>query len=323
MTLPSAVDVVVPSFRRPTLLVRCLFAIAAQHHAPARVIVVIRTDDHDSKRALRDLGIARDSLEVIEVQTPGVLAAMAAGIAASASPVVAFTDDDASPRPDWLARIVAHFDEPTIGGVGGRDVVPGQDVPLTRSVGRFTRVGKLIGNHHLGTGPPRDVEVLKGVNMAFRAEALALPAPGVLRGDGAQVDFEVLACAWARQQGWRLVYDPAVLVDHEGSPRHGADDRIQPTPQAIYDAAYNSIVAATVLDGSMPLRRMTYPLIVGSRDRPGIVRGAVALGRGEREVLARLRPALSGRVAALRIRRSMIGAPQSTVVTAISLRERI
>jgi hypothetical protein len=251
-----------------------------------------------------------------------VIAAMAAGVAASTSPMIAFTDDDARPRPDWLARIVALFEEPSIGGVGGRDVVAGQEGPLTTSVGRFTLLGKFVGNHHLGTGPPRDVEVLKGVNMAFRAEALALPAPGILRGDGAEVDFEMLTCGWARHQGWRLIYDPALLVDHEGGPREGADQRTGPAPQAVFDAAYNSIVAPTVHDAEIPLRRIAYPLIVGSHDRPGIARGVVALSRGEAAVLARLYPTLAGRIAAIRARRSIKVSAQSMVVTAASLRER-
>jgi hypothetical protein len=247
---------------------------------------------------------------------------MSAGVAASRAPVIAFTDDDARPRSDWLTRIVSHFEEPAVGGVGGRDFIAGQEGPLTTGVGQFSPFGKLVGNHHLGTGPPRDVEVLKGVNMAFRAAALALPAPGVLRGDGAEVDFEVLTCAWARQQGWRLVYDPAILVDHEGAPRAGADQRTRPAPQATFDAAYNSIVGATLLETGIQRRRVAYPLIIGSHDRPGVVRGVVAIIRGEWVVLARLRPALAGRIAALRTRRSLVGEAQLKVVTAVSLRER-
>jgi Glycosyltransferase like family 2 len=318
----APIDVVVPTYRRPGLLVRCLAAIAAQDTPAARVIVVVRSGDDASARAAHDAGAVLGSLQVVEVQTTGVVAAMAAGVTATTSTVIAFTDDDARPRPDWIGRIAMHFEDPTVGGVGGRDVVPGQETPLTTSVGRFTRLGRLVGNHHLGMGPPRDVEVLKGVNMAFRVDALALPTLGMLRGDGAEVDFEMLTCAWSRAQGWRLIYDPALLVDHEGGPREGADQRAAPAPQAVFDAAYNSIVAATAVGGGVQRRRIIYPLIVGSTDRPGVVRGIVALGRGERAVLARLGPALAGRVAALRVLRSLLMAPQSNVVTAKSLRRQ-
>jgi glycosyltransferase involved in cell wall biosynthesis len=320
VSTPVDIDVVIPTYRRPERLVRCLFALESQHLPPARLIAVVRPDDHASKRAVHEAHGALNYMSLVEVQSPGVIAAMTAGVAASTAPIIAFTDDDAAPRPDWLSRIAMHFEDKSVGGVGGRDLVIGAEGPLSKSVGQFTWFGKPIGNHHLGVGPARDVEVLKGVNMAFRAEALALPAAGLLRGDGAQVDFEVVTCAWARWQGWRLIYDPTILVDHEGAPRHGIDQRVQQTRESIYDAAYNSIVATVAVADRRPVRRLAYPLIVGSHDRPGVLRSLVALGRGERNVLVRVRPALSGRVAALRMLSSAIGSPPSAVVTAASLR---
>jgi GT2 family glycosyltransferase len=320
VTPDALIDVVVPTYRRPGLLVRCLEAIAAQQFPATRVVVVVRADDDVSKRVASEAGAARDGWHVIEVEVPGVVAAMAAGVAATTSPMIAFTDDDAQPRPDWLGGIVRHFDDPGVGGVGGRDVIPGQEEPLTTTVGRFSRLGKPVGNHHLGTGPAREVDVLKGVSMAFRAQALALPAPGVLRGDGAEVDFEVLTCGWARRQGWRLIYDPALLVDHEGGPRTGADQRTGPAPQAVFDAAYNSIVAATATERYPPARRIAYALIRGSHDRPGVMRAIVALGRGEWEVVARLWPAIAGRISGLCACRSLRASVGANVVTATVLR---
>jgi glycosyltransferase involved in cell wall biosynthesis len=294
------IDVVVPTYRRPEQLERCLRALGAQQHKPATVIVVVRVDDQESKATL-----ARISPEVsspvlmVEVTEPGVIAAMSAGVARSSTPLVAFTDDDARPRADWLGKIVKNFNDPTVGGVGGRDVIAGQEHPLTENVGRFSRRGKLVGNHHLGTGGARTVDVLKGVNMAFRTEALALPAPGVLRGRGAQVNSEILICSWARQQGWRLVYDSQVVVDHEGAPRPDADRRVRPKPRAVFDSAYNYVIATAVLDRRLPIRRIAYAIAVGTRDRPGIVRAIVAGARGEAEVLALVLPAVSGQIVAV------------------------
>jgi glycosyltransferase involved in cell wall biosynthesis len=319
MTSGTQIDVVVPTYGRPELLERCLRALGLQNHKPAAVIVVIRAEDDDSKTVLAT--IARDlaALVVVEVADPGVIAAMSAGVARSSAALIAFTDDDARPRADWLGRIVAHFHDPTVGGVGGRDVVAGQELPLTESVGRFSRSGKLVGNHHLGTGRARTVDALKGVNMAFRVEALALPAPGVLRGSGAQVDFEVLTCTWARQQGWRLIYDPDIVVDHESALRHGVDRRVHPEPRAVFDAAYNSVIAAAVLDRPLPLARVIFPIAVGTRDRPGIVRAAVAAVRGEREVLRRTPPALWGRLVAASRLVEMRRRPEGAVVVPAGL----
>jgi len=95
------VDVVVPTYRRPELLDRCLRALAARHRLPNRVLVVAvrrRRRTRGDQEHLTSLS----GLEQITVRAPGVLAAMAAGVARSTGDILAFTDDDAAPRPDWI-----------------------------------------------------------------------------------------------------------------------------------------------------------------------------------------------------------------------------
>lgn len=320
MTEPHevAVDVVVPTYRRPADLARCLSAIGAQTRSASQIIVVAREDDVESHEVVRAAAEHHPCLR-LTVGEPGVIAAMSSGVAATTAPIVAFTDDDAAPHRDWLARLLGHFQDPTVGAVGGRDVIAGQTEPRLAEVGVFRPSGRLIGNHHLGTGSARDVDVLKGVNMAFRADALALPAPGVLRGSGAQVDFEVLCCSYVRQHGSRVVYDPSILVDHEGAPREGADQRVRPLPSAVFDAAFNAVVASCALEPEQLGRRGLYRLIVGSGDRPGVVRTIAAIARGEREVVRRAAPALAGHLAGiLQLRR--LRAERRVVVSASELR---
>jgi Glycosyltransferase like family 2 len=308
----QAVDVVVPTFRRPLFLGGCLDALFDQSEKPATIIVVVREGDTETEAVLAGIS-SPEKVTTVVVRGAGVVAAMTAGIAASRSPLLAFTDDDARPRRDWLARIVAHFTDPTVGAVGGRDVIAGRDGPRSYFVGRYTRIGRYRGNHHLGIGKARDVHVLKGVNMAFRARALALPARGTLRGEGAEVDFEVLACGWARRQGWRVIYDPQLLVDHRVAPRQGEEQRDAPNRQAVFDASYNSFAALAAVNGTVPWRVATYALFVGSRDRPGLLRAGVALCRREYDVAARLRPAVGGRIAALSTFRSSASLATSLV----------
>jgi len=52
MSADVQIDVIVPTYRRPEQLRRCLLALAAQHHQPSAVIVVVRVDDEDSKLTL-------------------------------------------------------------------------------------------------------------------------------------------------------------------------------------------------------------------------------------------------------------------------------
>lgn len=294
------VDVVVPTYQRAEALDRCLVGLSRQSRAPNRVLVVVRVGDDSSWSVVQRHAADVVSPEVVPVGLPGVVAAMSAGVAKSTGAIVAFTDDDAVPRPDWLERILAVFGDCGVGAVGGRDVIRGQDGPLTADVGRILRWGLVSGMHHLGAGPPRDVDVLKGVNMAFRCSALALPAPGMLRGSGAQVDFELLTCAWAQSRGWRVVYDPEILVDHEAAPRSGGDQRRRPSASAVSEAGFNSVVAAASRGRCALIRHAAHAIALGTTDRPGIGRALVGLARRETEVVRRAGPSLRGRIAGLK-----------------------
>jgi glycosyltransferase involved in cell wall biosynthesis/GT2 family glycosyltransferase len=294
----GGVSVIIPTYRRPDYLCQCLEALRAQSVPPDDVLIVRRADDAETETVLRN--IDGDHLAEIVVNEVGVVAALAAGVRAASSDIVAFVDDDAVPHRDWLGRIMSHFDDREVGAVGGRDIV--QDghhakLPLTTDVGRIGRWGKMRGNHHLGAGPARDVMILKGANMAFRREAIAFPES--LRGKGAQVHFEVAMCLWALAQRWRLVYDPAAIVDHFVGPRFDADRRGLPERQAVRDAAYNYVAALLSQRPELFWRRAAYGLLVGDRGAPGLLRATAALLRRDRNVVRRLRPSVTGQAEAL------------------------
>ena len=211
--------------------------LAAQQTQPGQIVVVRQDSDEETARAISNspVGIT----EVI-VSTAGILTALKAGVAATTEAIIAFTDDDAVARPEWLSVLLTHYEDPTVGGVGGRDVVLTESKPIVAShaVGRISAWGRTTGGHHLGYGPATQVNVLKGVNMSFRRQALALPSQ--LRGNGAQVHNEMYLSIWAAAQGWRLVYDPAALVDHYVGPRFDGDGRDTRSSQAIADEAFES-----------------------------------------------------------------------------------
>ncbi|MFP3693651.1 glycosyltransferase family 2 protein, partial [Burkholderia sp. SIMBA_048] len=65
--------------------------------------------------------------------------------------------------------------DPRLGGLGGRDWMhlKGSAVYGERPiVGKIARSGKVIGNHHLGAGEAREVDVLKGAHMSYRRDAI-------------------------------------------------------------------------------------------------------------------------------------------------------
>ena len=288
-----SVSVVIPTHRRPDRLREALRALADQRRRPQEIIVVRRRDDEPAAQV-----VARHrALQVTEVvvEEPGVLAAMIAGARRAGGTHIAFLDDDAAPHPDWLERMVACLADDGVGGAGGRDIVTADDaLPRTRDVGRITRWGKLMGDHHRATGATLEVDVLKAANMIFRREALALPTG--LRGAGAQVHFEVASGLWARNRGWRLIVDPAAQVDHLPGPRFDADARGRPAAAATLDAGHNLTVALLTMRPSLLWRRPVYGLLIGDRGLPGMGRALAAIPLRQWFVVARLVPSLAGQL---------------------------
>jgi GT2 family glycosyltransferase len=296
------VSVIVPSYHRAESLARCLRALGSQTRLPDEVIVGLRAADAESARAVQSLAAAFPVVVVTATTAePGVVAAMNAALAAirADTTIVALTDDDTAPRNDWLGRLINCFDDPRVGGAGGRDWQP-----LERGdravVGKVQWFGRMIGNHHLGAGGPRDVDVLKGANCAYRAALLrATGFDTRLAGTGAQLFWELAVCLPIRRAGWRLVYDPAIAVDHYVEPRSEGDQLHRGVFAAgpLSDAAHNE--ALTLLENFSGARRlafMMWALLAGTHHEPGLAQVPRLLLRGDRHALARWRATLDGRL---------------------------
>ena len=294
----TSVDLVIPSYQRPDQLATSLSFALRQTVPFHRIIVAARANDAATREVARSHDVA-----CVVVHEPGVLGAMAAGLASSSADIVAFTDDDAELGATHCERLIALFDDDeTVAGVGGPDALFDSDTPRptspTHKVGQLTCWGRLIGNHHRGTEVTREVVVLKGVNAAYRRDLLRLPDG--LRGTGAQPHFEVALGTAIRARGYRLLYTSDLVVTHRPAPRRGDDDRLTPTRSALYDSAYN-------LERSIPRRLMTRRLIyvtcIGDRNVPGLARLLGAILRGEWSLWRRAQPSWRGTYDAWRERR--------------------
>lgn len=303
MTLPPQfVSVIVPSWRRADSLARCLRALAAQTRRPDEVIIGLRSDDAESLRAVAALAPAFPvPLRAGTAHEPGVVAAMNAALAGcrADSTIIAITDDDTEPRPDWIERLLACFGDARAGGAGGRDWQPFERGDRA-DVGRMQWFGRLIGNHHLGAGPPRDVDVLKGANCAYRASLLrAVGFDTRLAGSGAQVYWELALCLPLRAVGWRLVYDPAIAVEHHVEPRDDGDQvhRGVFTAQPLSDAVHNQTLVLLERRGvAARAAFLAWALIAGTRIEPGLAQLVLLVLRGDRDAFARWRATLDGRM---------------------------
>lgn len=131
-TLPS-VSVVMPTFRRPDLLTRCLQALLAQDlPAQAYEIVVVDDGPHaDTREAVEALAAPGGPAIRYLPNTGSVHGPAAArnlGWQAGRADLVAFTDDDTVPEPDWLSKGLAACG-PRVDAAWGHVRMPIPDVP--------------------------------------------------------------------------------------------------------------------------------------------------------------------------------------------------
>ena len=115
---PPFVSVVVPVFNQSTVLTKCLQALEEQKYSQDRyeVVVVDNGSSSSVEPLVRRYPHARAAFE----SRPGSYAARNTGVSLAHGQILAFTDADCLPAPDWIERGVAALRaNPACGLVGG------------------------------------------------------------------------------------------------------------------------------------------------------------------------------------------------------------
>jgi GT2 family glycosyltransferase len=199
-----------------------LNALSGQTRPPDDVILVIDHNEPLEQRAREELSGLLPGLRIVSsTGVPGVSGARNTGIAATASEIVAFLDDDARPEPEWLAELTAPFQNPDVWITGGR-ALPGW--PTRRPGWWPEEFDWIVGSSYRGlpttTAPVRNVF---GATMAIRREAFV--AAGTFREGVGRVGKNALGCEetelcirlrQARPEA-QVVYVPASVVTHRVS----------------------------------------------------------------------------------------------------------
>ena len=196
----SGVSVVVCTMDRQDALARCLDALRACTPPPAQVVVV----DQGSQPA------APEGVEYVRMSERGVSRGRNRGARAAAHELLAFTDDDCVPAPDWIGALERGYED-GVDGVTGRVLpLPGDGVAVSSrtSTARRTFGGPGETPWDIGTGGNLSLR-----RSAFEAvggfdEALG---PGTPARAAEDVDLLYrLANA-----GVMLLYEPGAVVYHE------------------------------------------------------------------------------------------------------------
>ena len=190
---------------RPAFLERALPHLRAALRDEDEAVVV---DSASTDPAVRRVAEAA-GFRVVRAPRPGLALARNVGIAATTAPLVAFTDDDCRPRPEWTALVAAHFADPVVGFVTGRVLPDREDGPVV-AVKTDDEACRYDGAQDpAGTG--------HGANMAMRRVALEAiggfdeilgAGTSFFAGEDHDVFYRLL------RLGWAGVYDPEIVVVH-------------------------------------------------------------------------------------------------------------
>jgi glycosyltransferase involved in cell wall biosynthesis len=298
-------SVLVPTYRRSRDLERCLNALKQQSYPAEEILVVVRDTDDETQEFLKSYDIALLPLKVLRINLAGVVAALNLGLDNVCGDIVAITDDDAAPHPDWLEKIQSYYmSDSRVGAVGGRDwVYLGEELQdisehpgASNVVGRLQWFGRMIGNHHIGYGEAREVDFLKGVNSSYRMSAIGnLRFGSRLLGGGAQVHHEAGFCLTLKKKSWKIIYDPLCGVDHYPASRFDIDQRNSFNFRSYYNIAYNeTLVLGDYLAKYQFAVYLIWAVLVGTRGCFGLLQSIRLISSERGPALIKLIAAISG-----------------------------
>lgn len=203
-TKEPLVSVIVSSFNGAGTITACIEALRRQSFADRTEIIVV---DDGSSDATAEIADAAGVRVIRHEKNLGLSAARNSGIRAAKGAIIAFTDDDCVPSPEWLARLVPHYERDEVAGVGGAVSV----VRPTSVVHRY-----LEDNNPLA---PLELELARGSGLAYRV-LLYLRRPWMAAAR--QDERAVYSFAGANMSFRREVLDAVGMFDP--SITFGADD---------------------------------------------------------------------------------------------------
>ena len=153
------------------------------------------------------------NIKVLVESRPGTGLACNTGWRAASAPLIAFTDDDCYPAPDYLWQVLAVFEDPSLGFAGGRVLLfDPTDAPVTINESQTEQFLEAKTFVHAG--------FLQGANMVFRRHVLE-------KTNGFDDDFsageDIDLALRALAAGWKGKHDPRFVVYHHHRRKPGPD----------------------------------------------------------------------------------------------------
>lgn len=202
-------SLIIPTYQRPEQLSRCLRALA-QLDYPRDCYEVIVIDDGSETLMDHVVTPFMDNLAVMLIRQAhaGPATARNTGVAHARGQLLAFTDDDCSPAPNWLRTLAARFATTPAEAIAGQTLNALPDNPYATASQLL--ISFLFASHN---ADPQQARFATTSNLALPTATFrtlggfdpAFPVPG-----GEDYEF----CKRWVSHGYRLRYAPEAVVYH-------------------------------------------------------------------------------------------------------------
>jgi mycofactocin glycosyltransferase len=271
--------------------------------------VIVVDDGSADGRPIAAVAARHGARLLVRSRNGGPGAARSDGLAVARRELVAFVDSDVVPSPGWIARLLPHLDDPTVGIVAPRVA----SLPGTSRLEAYDAAASPLD---LGEAPG---QVRQLGRIAYLPSPAWLVRPAALPtgfAPGLRVAEDVDAVWRAVAAGWRCRYVPAVVVHHH--PRAGVRAALR---QRMSYGAGATALARRHPGGAPPLHLSTWSAVVllgtASASPLGLgaalAAGAVAVVHTARRLPAPQPYALATRLLCRGIGSLLLGVPATSV----------
>ncbi|MFN6571205.1 glycosyltransferase [Dendronalium sp. ChiSLP03b] len=211
------VSVVVPIYNGELDLPELINCLLAQTYPNDRVeYLLVDNSSRDQTAVIIQTAVQNANSQGINIcylsenKIQSSYAARNTGIRASTGEIIAFTDADCRPQPEWLYALVQAFAEPTIGFVGGTIVaLPGKTI-----FENYAERRKILS--HKDTALHPFLPYAAGANLAIRRKTLqeiGLFRPYLTTGGDADICWRI-----QRQSSWQCSFAEQAVLWHRHRP---------------------------------------------------------------------------------------------------------
>ncbi|MER3433346.1 MAG: glycosyltransferase [Leptolyngbya sp. ERB_1_1] len=205
MSFLPFVSVIVPIYNGETDLPALLASLTAQTY-PNFECLLIDNNSHDRTAELLEAAESERIRSLTQSQIQSAYAARNLGIQNATGEILAFTDADCRPEPNWLKDLIQPFIDSTVGLVAGEiKAFPGQSLLEQYADRQETLSQKHTLNHPF-------CAYGQTANLAIRSEALkqvGLFRPYLTTGGDADICWRIL-----RETSWQLRFAETAIVHH-------------------------------------------------------------------------------------------------------------